>query len=148
MIKNQINIKIDSEVKSFSAGTVLMYQEVDKLLSISKIIKNYNLKEKGVPLEDCIKFLVCGVLDQKRSVREIHNNKDTLGKYIGEELSKTVLKTLYRALKTIGPKGEKIYSELNSKFEKICEVVILQNNIDYSSTYFEGEKVTIAKHGY
>ena len=110
MIKNQINIKIDSEVKSFSAGTVLMYQEVDKLLGISKIINNYNLKEKGVPLEDCIKFLVCGVLDQKRSVREIHNNKDTLGKYIEEELSKTVLKTLYRALKTIGPKGEKIYS--------------------------------------
>lgn len=76
------NIEIDLSVKNFSVGIVFMYEEIDKDLGISKFLKKVKLKIKGVPIEDCVKFLVCGVLEQKRSICEIYKSKDTLSKYI------------------------------------------------------------------
>lgn len=147
-IKKKTNIKVDSTVKNFSAGTVLMYEEIDKDLEISKFLKKAKLKIKGVPIEDCVKFLVCGVLELKRSIREIYQSKDTLGKYIQKKLPESNLKLLYRTLETLGSHGEEIYSQINSKFEKKYNISILQCNIDYTSTFFEGTKVKLAKHGY
>lgn len=138
------------QVKSFSAGSLLMYEAVDKLLDISGLLRSSGLKGKGVDLADLVKTLVCGVLDGKRSVRAIDSDLKSSGKadYVNSDLSKADKRALYRTVEVLGPTGNCLYETLTQCFQKKMGVKIVQANHDYSSSYFEGTTVPLAKHGY
>src|SRR3989338_8492588 len=86
------------QVKSFSAGSLLMYESVDNLLDISGLLRSSGLKVKGVDLADIVKPVTCGVLDGKRSIRAIDLDVNGSGKadYVNTNLGVVDKRVLYR----------------------------------------------------
>ena len=138
------------QVKCFSAGSLLMYESVDELLDIGSLLRFSGLKVKGVDLADIVKSLACGVLDGKRSVRAIDSDVKGSGKadYVNPNLGVADKRVLYRAIEALGPTGNCLYETLTQRFQEKTSVKIVQADFDYSSSYFEGTTVALAKHGY
>ena len=138
------------KIKSFSAGSLLMYESVDKLLNISGLLRSSGLKVKGVDLADIVKPITCGVLDRKRSIRAIDLDVKGSGKadYVNSELGVADKRVLYRAVEVLGPTGHCLYQTLTQRFQEKTGVKIVQADFDYTSSYFEGTTVALAKHGY
>lgn len=139
------------EIKSFSAGSFLMYEQVDELLDITGLLRSSGLKVKGVDIGDEIKTLVCGVLDGKKSILAISNDVKDSGKadYVNRDLSEANQRIFYRALEAIGGnEPEHLYEILTKRFQEKRGIEIKQANMDYSSSYFEGITVSMAKQGY
>jgi transposase len=147
---NEVKVIVDENTKCFSVGSFLTYQQIDGLLGISNLLRSKGLKVKGVDLADIVKVLVCGVLDGKKSVRAIVEDAKLTGKFdfVGSDLD-TVLKTFYRALEAVGDdKAEGVYEELTQCFQEKFNIKVEQANLDYTSSYFEGDKAYLAAHGY
>lgn len=138
------------QVKSFSAGSLLMYESVDKLLDVSGLLRSSGLKVRGVDLADIVKSLGCGVLDGKRSIRAIDLDVKGSGKadYVNNKLNVADKRVLYRAVELLGSTGHNLYETLTQVFQKKMGIEIVQADFDYSSSYFEGVTVSLAKHGY
>lgn len=150
LIKQSCPTAGSEQVKSFSAGSLLMYGAVDKLLDISGLLRSSGLKAKGVDLADIVKTLTCGVLDGKRSVRAIDLDVKGSGKadYVNSKLGVVDKRVLYRAVEALGSTGDCLYKTVTQRFQEKTSVKIVQANHDYSSSYFEGITVSLAKHGY
>lgn len=127
-----------------------MYESVDKLLGISELLRSSGLKVRGVDLADIVKSLGCGVLDGKRSIRAIDLDVKDSGKadYVNSDLGAADKRVLYRAVEVLGSTGHCLYETLTQEFQKKMGIEIVQANADYSSSYFEGVTVSLAKHGY
>src|SRR3989344_6658353 len=138
------------QIKSFSAGSLLMYESVDELLDISGLLRSSGLKVKGVALADLVKSLACGVLDRKRSIHAIDLDVKDSGKAdsMNPKLGVTDKRGLYRAVEVLGPTGHCLYQTLTQCFQEKTCVKIVQADFDYTSSYFEGTTVALAKHGY
>src|SRR4030042_1602564 len=136
---------------AFSAGSLFMYEKIDALLGITGLIEASGIKLKGVPLAQLIKAIVAGVLNGKRSVNAIYDDIQENGsaKYVGEELDSASKRNLFRAIEKLGSKkGKKLYEAIIDAFqEKLC-VDFSQTNVDFSSSFFTGNKCLLAKHGY
>src|SRR3989338_5314510 len=150
--KNGINLNCygSDKIKSFSAGSLLMYESVDKLLNISGLLRSSGLKVKGVDLAYIVKPITCGVLDRKRRIRAIDLDVKGSGKadYVNSELGVADKRVLYRAVEVLGPTGHCLYQTLTQRFQEKTGVKIVQADFDYTSSYFEGTTVALAKHGY
>lgn len=147
---NSIKTIVSENVKCFSVGSFLVYEQVDSFLGISEQLRSAKIKVKGVDLADITKTLVCGVIDGKKSVKAIFEDSQTTGKsdYVNPELSDTVLKTFYRGIQLVGVKGKENYDRLTNKFQEKTKVKMVQGNFDYTSSYFEGIKAFFGKQGY
>ena len=136
---------------AFSAGPLFMYEKVDALLDITGLIEASGLKLRGVPLAQLIKAIVAGVLNSKRSVNAIYEdiNSNGAAKYIGKELDAASKRNLFRAIEKLGSrKAKKLFESIVDSFEKKIGVDFSQTNVDFSSSFFLGNKCKLAKHGY
>ena len=77
---NSIKVIVSDNVKCFSVGSFLVYEQVDNFLGISDLLRSGKMKTKGVDLADLVKSLVCGVIDGKKSVKAIFEDSQTTGK--------------------------------------------------------------------
>ena len=147
---NSIKVIVSDNVKCFSVGSFLVYEQVDNFLGISDLLRSGKMKTKGVDLADLVKSLVCGVIDGKKSVKAIFEDSQTTGKgdFVNPDLTDTVLKTFYRGIQLVGVKGKENYDKLTNKFQEKTKVKMVQGNFDYTSSYFEGLKAFFGKHGY
>lgn len=150
MVVSSLKVFGSDQVKSFSAGSLLMYESVDELLDIGGLLRSSDLKAKGVDLADLVKSLACGVLDGKRSIRAIDLDVKGSGKanYVNPKLGVADKRVLYRAVEALGSTGSCLYETLTRRFQEKTSVKIMQADFDYSSSYFEGTTVALAKHGY
>ena len=136
---------------AFSAGSLFMYERVDALIGISAAIKASGLKVKGVPLQQLVKALTVGVLNGKKSVKEICEDIKANGtaKYIGKELEGASLKNFFRAIGKLGSKNsKKLYAAIITSFQEKTGIDFSQLNTDFSSSFMVGNKCSLAKHGF
>ena len=136
---------------AFSAGSLFMYEKVDSLLDITGLIEASGIKLKGVPLAQLIKAIAAGVLNGKRSVNAIYEDIQENGsaKYVGEELDSASKRNLFRAIEKLGSsKGKKLFEAIVNAFQEKTGFDFSQTNLDFSSSFFFGNKCKLAKLGY
>jgi len=145
-----MNITNES-INTLRAGGVELTKKMDDTLGFSNIIQLLNIKKKGVPLEKLILSLVSARIDQPDSVLNSV-------KYLKEESSAPMVfdidpdeiheKTYYRSLELIGKNSEKIYPLLMGQVNKHFKLDTDNIFIDWTSSYFNGDKCSLAKHGF
>lgn len=136
---------------AFSVGSLFMYEKVDLLLDITSLVEASGIKLKGVPLAQLVKAIVAGVLNGKRSVNAIYDDihENGAAKYVGEQLDAASKRNLFRAIEKLGSKkGKKLYEAIVNAFQEKTGFDFSQTNLDFSSSFFFGNKCKLAKLGY
>lgn len=136
---------------AFSAGGLFMYEQVDSLIDISRLIEDSGIKVKGVPLARLVKAIVTGILNGKKSVSQIYSDIKANGaaRYIGKELDKASLRNLFRAIEKLGgEKGKALYESIVDTFKERFGIDFSQANVDFTASFFEGDKCKMAKRGH
>ena len=136
---------------AFSAGPLFMYEKVDALLDITGLIEASGLKLRGVPLAQLIKAIAAGVLNGKRSLNAIYDDIKSNGaaKYVGRELDSASKRNLFRAVEKLGSsKAKKLFEAIVNAFREKTGFDFSQTNLDFSSSFFFGNKCKLAKLGY
>ena len=145
-----MNIKNET-INTLLAGGTELTKKMDNLLGVSNIVNSLNIKKRGLPLWKIILSLVSARIDKPDSVLNSV-------KYLKEESSAPLVfgidpdemheRTYYRGLESLGKHYEKIYPLIMEQVNKHFKLDMNYVFIDWTSSYFNGIKCALAKHGF
>jgi len=135
-----------NENKSFSIGTMLMVDDWYERLNLAAVIGRH--KGRGIPLDHLIRGMLAYQLGDNFSVLqagEWMNRPEVREHY---ELPEFHVKTLYRAVETLGRNRERIVRELQDRVLKLLGLETTDILMDWTSIVYYGDMTSLAKYGY
>ena len=145
-----MNIKNET-INTLLAGGTELTKKMDDLFGVSNIIQSLNIKKRGLSLDKILLSLVSTRIDQPDSVLNSV-------RYLKEESSAPLVfdidpgeiheRTYYRGLELLGRHYEEIYPLIMAQVNKHFRLDMNYVFIDWTSSYFNGCKCSIAKHGH
>ena len=132
--------------KSFSIGTSLMVDGWYEDLELPAVIGRH--KAKGIPLDPLVRGLLAYELGDNFSVLQAGQwlNRSEVREYY--ELPNFNVKTLYRAIETLGRNRESIVRELQDRVLKLLGCETTDVLMDWTSIVYYGDMNELAKFGY
>lgn len=142
---------VGQNIKTLCAGGTLLTKKMDNKLELSKIIRDLNIKQKGLSLEKIAKSLIStGIDDPKsvlQSVKHIRENSTAQMEFEIDPL-KIREKTYYRGLEYLGKNDQKIFQKLMDNVTDKYKVDLSLVFSDWTSSFFTGKKCGLAKRGF
>jgi len=138
-------------INTLLAGGAELTKKMDNLLGFSDIIQSLNIKKKGLALEKIALSLISARIDQPDSVWnsvEHLKNMSSAPQVFNINSKEIKQKTFYRGLVLLGKNFEKIYPLLMEPVNKHFKLDMNNVFIDWTSSYFNGNKCSLAKHGF
>ena len=138
-------------INTLLAGGAELTKKMDNLLGFSDIIQSLNIKKKGLALEKIALSLISARIDQPDSVWnsvEHLKNMSSAPQVFNINSKEIKQKTFYRGLVLLGNNFEKIYPLLMEPVNKHFKLDMNNVFIDWTSSYFNGNKCSLAKHGF
>ena len=135
-----------NENKSFSIGTMLMVDDLYERLNLEAVVGRH--KDRGISLDALVRGMLAYKLGDNFSVLQAGewlNRPEVLEHY---SLPKFHVKTLYRAIETIGRNRERIVRELQDAVLKLLDVPSTDVVMDWTSIVYYGDMASLAKYGY
>jgi len=132
--------------KSFSIGTSLTVDGWYEDLELPAVIGRH--KAKGIPLDPLVRGLLAYELGDNFSVLQAGQwlNRSEVREYY--ELPNFNVKTLYRAIETLGRNRESIVRELQDRVLKLLGCETTDVLMDWTSIVYYGDMNELAKFGY
>lgn len=144
--KLRTNAITPNENKSFSIGTMLTVDDWYEKLGLPAVIGRH--KDKGIPLDPLVRGLLAYGLGDNFSILragEWLNRTEVREHY---ELPEFHVKTLYRAVETLGRNRESIVRELQDRVLKLLNLETTNILMDWTSVVYYGDLASLAKYGY
>jgi len=135
-----------NENKSFSIGTMLMVDDLYERLDMPAVIGRH--KDRGISLDALVRGMLAYKLGDNFSVLragEWLNRPEVREHY---ELREFNVKTLYRAVETLGRNRERIVRELQDRVLKLLGCESTDVLMDWTSIVYYGDMASLAKYGY
>jgi len=132
--------------KSFSIGTMLMVDDWYERLDLPAVIGRH--KDRGISLDALVRGMLAYKLGDNFSVLragEWLNRPEVREHY---ELREFNVKTLYRAVETLGRNRERIVRELQDRVLKLLGCESTDVLMDWTSIVYYGDMSSLAKYGY
>ncbi len=132
--------------KSFSIGTSLMVDDWYECLELPVVIGRHN--ERDVSLDALVRGTLAYKLGDNFSI--LRAGEWLIREEVREhyELREFNVKTLYRAIETLGQNRESIVRELQDRVLKLLNLETTDVLMDWTSILYYGDMAKLAKFGY
>ena len=145
-----MNIKNET-INTLLAGGTELTKKMDDLFGVSNIVQSLNIKKKGLSLDKILLSLVSARIDQPDSVLNSvrYLKRESSAPFVFDIDSGEIHeRTYYRGLELLGRHYEEIYPLIMAQVNKHFRLDMNHVFIDWTSSYFNGCKCPLAKHGF